>query len=314
MRQPTDVIFVTFVPSFTFGDGRVKLGAMVGRREQPVVDASTARRDRRLLTLGRLVQAEGALRLTDAARALEVSPMTLRRDLAGDAAAARDLALLGGHVTRASSAAPRAARYVLDREQGSAAYAKRAAARHAARLVREGDTLFIDCGTTLPHLVAALPAGIALTVVCYALNIANLACQRPNTQIVLLGGLFHPSSATFSDEDAPRQLRRLGITRGFFSAGGVEPARGASCWNFHEVPIKQAALAAAQHCHLVVDHSKFGRAKPAFFAPLSAFESVICDAAPDAATRAAFATLPLDVAPRQTWARPRRGERTPTEE
>jgi DeoR family deoxyribose operon repressor len=195
--------------------------------------------------------------------------------------------------------APRGGRYVLDREQESEAAAKRAAARHAARLVGEGDTLFIDCGTTLPYLIAALPEGIALTVVCYALNIANLACQRPRTQVVLLGGVFHPSSATFSGEEAPLYLRRLGITRGFFSAGGVDPGRGASCWHFHEVPIKQAALAAAQHRHLVIDHTKFGRAKPAFFAPLSAFDSLICDAAVDAATRAAFATPPLDVAPPQ---------------
>ncbi len=263
---------------------------------------SATRRDRRLQALGRLVQAQGALRLTDAARALDVSPMTLRRDLAGDASAARDLALLGGHVTLASSAgplAPRAGRYVLDREQESQAAAKRAAAHHAARLVREGDTLFIDCGTTLPYLVAALPEGIALTVVCYALNIANLACRRPHTQVVLLGGVFHPSSATFSAEEGPDYLRRLGITRGFFSAGGVDPGRGASCWNFHEVPIKQAALAAAQRRHLVIDHTKFGRAKPAFFAPLSAFDSIICDAAVDAATRAVFADPRLDLAPRQ---------------
>lgn len=269
---------------------------MVTRTEHhALAAANTVRRDRRLQALGRLVRAQGALRLTDAARVLDVSPMTLRRDLAGDASAARDLALLGGHVTLA----PRGGGYVLDREQESEAAAKRAAARHAARLVGDGDTLFIDCGTTLPYLIAALPEGIALTVVCYALNIANLACQRPRTQVVLLGGVFHPSSATFSGEEAPLYLRRLGITRGFFSAGGVDPGRGASCWHFHEVPIKQAALAAAQHRHLVIDHTKFGRAKPAFFAPLSAFDSLICDAAVDAATRAAFATPPLDVAPPQ---------------
>jgi DeoR family deoxyribose operon repressor len=259
-----------------------------------------ARREQRLGRLRHLVREQGALRLAAAARELGVSPMTLRRDLARGAPGVRDLALLGGHVTAAplvhpSPAAP--SRYVLDREQKSHAAAKREAARHAARLVAEGDTVFIDCGTTLPHLVTALPAGMPLTIVCYALNIASLAAQRPNTQLLLLGGVFHPSSATFYAEDQVERLRRLGINIGFFSAGGAHVIRGASCSNFHEVAIKQAALAAAMRRHLVVDAAKLGRVKPAFFAPLSAFDSIITDARITSEARAGFRAPPLDPAP-----------------
>jgi DeoR family transcriptional regulator, deoxyribose operon repressor len=212
------------------------------------------------------------LHLREAARLLGVSEMTVRRDIA---AGASQLACLGGYVFRAEAPGT-APRYALDAENASHILPKQEAARRAAALVEPGDTIFIDCGTTTPHLAEALPAG-QLTVVCYALNIAEIACRRAETQVVLLGGLFYPSSATFYGEETLAQLRRLGIAKAFISAGGVDFERGVSCSHFHEVPVKQAAMSHARHSYLVADSSKFGQLRPAAFARLDAFELVLTD-------------------------------------
>jgi DeoR family transcriptional regulator, deoxyribose operon repressor len=251
------------------------------------------RRNGRLSRLRELVDGSGSLRLAEAARALGVSPMTVRRDLA---VLGGEFAILGGHVVAAGGAP--ASRYALDREQASHVPGKREAARHAARLVEDGDTLFVDCGTTMPYFMESLPDAFALTVVCYALNVATLATRRPNTQLVLLGGLFHPASATFYSEEALRSLRSLGINKAFLSAGGVHPARGVSCSNFNEVPVKRAVLDRAMRCFLVADASKLGQLRPAPFASLDAFERIITDAAADAAmlARVRQAGATMDVA------------------
>ncbi|WP_235913925.1 DeoR/GlpR family DNA-binding transcription regulator [Teichococcus coralli] len=253
------------------------------------------RRRTRLARLEELLRQHGTTRLDEAAQALGVSSMTLRRDLA---VPGQPLALLGGHVVPAGSLGGRG-QYVLEREQDSHADAKRQACRHATRQVEDGDTLFVDCGTTLPHFIAALPDGISLTIVCYALNIATLASCRPNTQLVLLGGLFHPASATFASEEALHALRRLRINKAFISAGGVHATGGVTCTNFHEVPVKQVAMAAAAQCFLVVDGSKLGRLRPAYFAPLSAFARILTDAAarPEAAGIPVAGPPLLDAAP-----------------
>jgi DeoR family deoxyribose operon repressor len=209
------------------------------------------------------------LRLREAARLLGVSEMTVRRDLA---AGSSQLACLGGYVFRAEAPGT-APRYALDAENASHILPKQEAARRAAALVEPGDTIFIDCGTTTPHLAAALPPG-PLTVICYSLNIADIVCRRPDTQVVLLGGLFHENSATFYGEETLPQLRRLGIAKAFISAGGVDFERGVSCSHFHEVPVKQAAMSHARHSYLVADSSKFGQLRPAAFARLDAFERV----------------------------------------
>ena len=77
--------------------------------------------------------------------------------------------------------------------------------------------------------------------------------------------------------EAVAQLGSIAITSAFISAGGVDFSRGVSCSHFHEVPVKQAAMASARYKYLVVDSSKFGRLRPARFARVDVFDSVITD-------------------------------------
>jgi DeoR family deoxyribose operon repressor len=240
---------------------------------QSAAEGGGARRRRERLDRLRQAVADGSmLHLKDAARLLAVSEMTVRRDLAADDS---QLACLGGYVFRAEAPGT-APRYAIDAENASHIQAKQEAARRAAALIEPGDTIFIDCGTTMPHLATSLPSG-PLTVVCYALNIADILCRRKETQVVLLGGLYYPASASFYGDDTLEQLRKLGLTRAFISAGGVDFTRGVSCSHFHEVPVKQGAMTSARHSYLVVDSSKLGRIRPAAFARLDAFDAVLSD-------------------------------------
>lgn len=230
------------------------------------------RRESRLARLRALLARDGTMRLETAARALDVSTMTLRRDLADSD---NSVELLGGTlVARGQVEAPA---YTLDVEQGSHRSGKQEAGRRAALRVRAGDTVFIDCGTTMPHLIAALPADLEITIVCYALNIATLASRMSRAQLFLLGGLYHSASATFFSEDAVRGLLHVGINMAFMSAGGVHEAHGASCSNFNEVPVKRAVLEHAMQAVLVADSSKLGQVKPARFARLSSFAEIITE-------------------------------------
>jgi DeoR family transcriptional regulator, deoxyribose operon repressor len=256
--------------------------------------SGTAARTARWQRLQQLFARRGALPLADAAAALKVSSMTIRRDLAVPGA---PLACLGGYVVAplAPASAP-APRYTLEAERDQHADAKRLACRRAAELVQAGDSLFIDCGTTMALFAECLPPDIPLNVVCHSLNIAALLSQRPNTQLMLLGGLYHPSAATFSSDEGVAYLQRLGVDKAFVSAAGLHAERGASCANFHEVAVKRAAIGCAAEAILVVDHSKLGRLRPAFIAPLADFSRIIVGGAPAAAARAAFKGVPLDIA------------------
>jgi len=247
-------------------------------------------RESRLAQLRGLVEDRGNVPLADAARLLAVSAMTIRRDLAHPGAT---LACHGAHIVSRLPAPGES--YTLDAENERHLANKRRASRHAAGLVRAGDSLFIDCGTTMPHLAAALPPDVPLDVVCYSMNVASILCRRPKTQVMLLGGLYQSSSATFFCEEAIAYLARLGIDKAFISAGGVHPERGASCSNFSEVPVKQAAIARAAMSVLVVDDSKLGGLKPALFAGLDQFSRIIVGGSPERRWRTRLKNAPLDI-------------------
>lgn len=232
----------------------------------------------RLQRHGRLIEAVeglGPLRLRDAANLLSVSEMTVRRDIA---ASRGRLTTLGGYVM--SGLDLNAAGYSFDRELDVHRNAKEAACQHAFRLIEHSDTIFIDCGTTMPHLASRLPADLSLTVVTFALNVAEIVAKRPGVQLLLIGGLYHRSSASFSGEVGLHPLKRIRLNKAFISAGGVHSSRGVSCSNFHEVPVKRAAIDSALANYLVIDSSKFGTVRSAHFAEIGEFRAVISEDGP----------------------------------
>jgi DeoR family deoxyribose operon repressor len=227
----------------------------------------------RVETLSRTLAQRGVLHLREAAILLGVSEMTIRRDVAAN----RDqFAYLGGHIVSAADVAGEG--YVLDLEVDSHAEAKAAACAHAAGLIAPEDTIFLDCGTTIPFLADKLPSDMPLTVICYALNVANRLAVKPNVRMILLGGLYHASSASLVGDDAAQTMERYGINKAFMSAGGVDAMRGVSCSHFHEVPVKKKAISTAMESYLVVDGSKIGRVRPAVVAAISDFRAVITEA------------------------------------
>ena len=239
----------------------------------PNRNGTILRRPHRLQELSRLLSERGSLHLRDAAALLGVSEMTVRRDVT----ARSDLiTYLGGHLL-AADGMNGAARYALSDEEKSHTAAKITVCTRAADLIKDGDTIFIDCGSTTPHLAARIARGIRVTAICYSLNVADILSRNIDLRVILLGGLWHPASASFSSDESLDLIGKLGINKAFISAAGVDVARGVSCVQFHEVAVKQAAMARSVEKYLVVDSSKFGQVKPAFFASVDDFDGIVTD-------------------------------------
>lgn len=226
---------------------------------------------RRLARLYEALANGGTLPLSEAARLCGVSEMTIRRDVAASEGA---MTFLGGRLVMAKD--PQfAPLYDLNKQQDSRAREKLRLCHRAVDFIEDGDSLFIDCGTTLMPLAGLLDKFSQLTVVTYALNVANAVSQLANVRLVVLGGLFHSSSSSFESDEIVSAIRRLGINKAFISAAGVHPEKGVSCFHFHEVVPKQAAISNAGQRFLVVDSSKFGAIRPAFFGTLDQFDIII---------------------------------------
>lgn len=232
---------------------------------------TAARRDH---ILGALRMA-GFQSVTELARELGVSDMTVRRDLR-TLEAEGDVRIVhgGASLPHGTLHAP-----AFDNRTATNVVGKRRIARAALRLLDERDTIAIDAGTTAYQFAAALPDRFTGCVVTHSVPVIQLVLSRPATRLVGLGGdLHHPSKAFVGPMtvDAVSRLR----SRTFFLGAAAIDARGVYVATDVERPTKQALTKIADEVVLLVDATKFSTSAPVLLCGLNEIGTVITDQAP----------------------------------
>ncbi len=240
----------------------------------------------RLKLILQALQDQNAIHLREMAALLDVSEMTLRRELGRHP---QQLRLLGGYITRAfDDQLPGV--YQVTEQDTRHVEEKRRIGKLAARLIQPGDTVFFDCGSTLPFVVDFIPDDLAFTAVCNSLNVLLKLQHKPHCEIILCGGTFHRKNQVFEHQGEASVLDSLRLTWAFVSAAGVSQTLGVTCFNLTEVAVKQKVLRQAQHAVLLADHSKFDAVRAAHFATLADFQYVVSDKKIPRAYREAIAS------------------------
>ena len=198
----------------------------------------------------RTVRTEGSATISGLAESLGVSIATVRRDLVQLDEEGLLKRVYGGAAT------------VEDRDEPFADVAavradeKDAIARRCADLVKDGETVLLDIGTTA-HRVARQLRGRSLTVITSSLAVVEELQDEETVQLVLLGGVLrrdYRSLIGFLTED---NLRQVHADRLFLGTSGVRPDGQVMDTTVVEVPVKRAMIAASDHVVLVADVGKF---------------------------------------------------------
>ncbi|MCU1787580.1 DNA-binding transcriptional repressor DeoR [Pectobacterium polaris] len=234
------------------------------------------RRDERIGRLAQALKKTDKLHLKDAAQLLGVSEMTVRRDLNADSTS---VMLLGGYVV-SDLKNNGVTNYFVSDQQTKHVREKQAIGTAAAYLVEANDTVFFDCGTTIPFIIDAIPDELPFTAICYSLNTFLALQEKKACRVILCGGEYHPDNAIFTPLNQRSELDNICPNKAFISAAGIELTAGATCFNFAELGMKQRAMATAQRIIIVADNSKFGQIKRACIGPMTLFDTVISDSAP----------------------------------
>ncbi|WP_299534325.1 DeoR/GlpR family DNA-binding transcription regulator [uncultured Streptomyces sp.] len=236
--------------------------------------------DRLDLTL-RLVQGSAdRTSVSDLARRLSVSEMTVRRDL--DALERQGLVrrVHGGAVatrTRAEEAGFSA------RDAWQTATKDRLGAAVAA-LVEPGSRVLLDAGTTTVHVAEHLAARAPLTVAVLSLQAAVRLADLPGVELLVVGGRSRAGERSLVGPLALRTLESLAFDTFVMSIGGVHAEHGWSEFSLEDAAVKQAGLAQADRTVVVADATKLGVRAFSQVAPLRAADHFVTDrAATDAA-------------------------------
>jgi DeoR/GlpR family transcriptional regulator of sugar metabolism len=203
-----------------------------------------------------------------------VSRMTIRRDLATLAESGLLARSRGGALVPdlpLSTELP----YAVKRRENEGA--KRRIGKLAAGMVRNGDVVILDAGSTTFQIAAHLRDRRDVTVVTDDLKIAVELAPFPGVTVVSAGGVMEAGSYTVLGPETERLLGGIRANWVFLGADAVDPTRGASTRTFQEVAVKRAMLEAATGRALVVDGSKFTRQAFAVFCRPEELTALITD-------------------------------------
>lgn len=223
------------------------------------------------------LEQQRSLSVAQAAQHLGTTPITIRRDLAELATQGLLVRTHGGAVLPSVAKHPVAFARKAAANLAQKAYICQLAAGHVA----EGDTLFLDCGST-SVLLCPLIRHLRLRVVTNSLPVLSELVGSA-VQVVLVGGEVDAARQAVHGALAVEQLRRYAVDKAFLGVDGLSLQRGLSANGEPEASISQAVLAGAGHVYLLCDSSKLEQDKYLQFAPLSAIGTLVTDqqAAPE---------------------------------
>lgn len=196
---------------------------------------------------------DGAVSIRALAAALEISAVTVRRDLdyldsVGQLTRTHGGAI-AGQPTRES---PYSEKVVQARRQ------KEAIGALAASFVAEGDVVVIGPGTTTEVLAKALAQRVGLTVVTNSLLVAEAFVEATGNEVIVTGGTLRASIRALVGEATNHTLRGLHADVTFLSGNGLDAEFGLSTPNMTVADSDRSLAAAGHRVVALVDHTKFG--------------------------------------------------------
>lgn len=229
-----------------------------------------SRQRARIDQIAALLDVTPSLRLRDLSQQMGVTEMTLRRDAAVDGSG---FACRGGYLVPDRNTE----HYDFELQMNRAIEAKQRAAQHALALVPEGAVIFLDAGTTLPHLARLLARERAAQIVTHCFTAAEILQGRSTVPVAFLGGDVRFGTRSCHPGGAESVIPQFKIDIAFLSAGGIDAAGRISCSHSYEIDLKRALIAAARQSYVVVDETKLGCRRTACFADVSEVGGIVTE-------------------------------------
>ena len=168
--------------------------------------------------------------------------------------------------------------------------AKAAIAGVALTLLRDGERLILDGGSTIEAMGQGLRHRRHL-VITNNMSLVPLLAGAAEIEVVVLGGAVRPMSMATTGPMAEQALRQVTADRCFLSADGVVAGRGLCEATLEQAALKALMMAQATEVFVLADASKLGRTSQPFWAALDRPWSLITDAAADLAQCRRFEKL-----------------------
>lgn len=180
---------------------------------------------------------------------LDVSEMTIRRDLKKMEEANLLICVLGGAKSLTGSTAEE--RKLLHSDE------KHRMAKYAASLVKKGERIFIDASSTTSLITDYL--NVHATVITNNIQVCMKLQNKEGIEVFMPGGRLRKSSMSMMGGETVRMIEQHCADKAFLSSEAINLTYGICDSIEEEAEVKKAMLRNSQKVYFLIDHFKFGK-------------------------------------------------------
>ena len=221
--------------------------------------------------------AGGLSRISFLADRLGVSDETIRRNIKSLAARSLVRKVHGG-VLLSQSLTVTEQPFQLRMDQNGGI--KQRLAQKVAEIIVDGDSLFLDIGSTTAYVAMALRNHQNLYIVTNSLAVSHTLATRNNNRVFFAGGELRPHDGGAFGVNAINFIRRFNVRYAIFSIGAINADVGFMLHDIQEADLSREAAARAQKRIIIADSGKFGQRAPIAVEDPSQFDILITDQLP----------------------------------
>jgi DeoR/GlpR family transcriptional regulator of sugar metabolism len=225
-------------------------------------------------SLTELLRKQPGLRVPELAKALKISEGTVRNDLNALEQQGRLTRVYGGAVLNEQPQFPGSSFNIRYHKEAAE---KMKIARHAALLVHDGDSLFLDVSTTVYYLARQLVDRQRLRVVTNGIDVARSMAENPTNMVILLGGTIGSDGSSITGLLSEQALDELHMQKAFVSCSGFSIERGMTEVHLAGAHLKRKAIASAHQLVALVGSSKLGKEDLTSFASTDQINHLFTD-------------------------------------
>lgn len=226
----------------------------------------------RLMKICKIVNELGIVTVNEIIDELNVSDMTVRRDLDELEKSGKLLRIHGG---------AQSLTYSLDHELSHIEKStvqvneKQQIVSYTAKMILEGETIFLGPGTTIEMLADHLK-GRNLRIITNSYPVFQILMNHEPTEVILTGGEYRSNTGTFVGPITNSILNKLNFTKAFISCNGVHNEE-ITTYSMEEGEAQQLALNCSRNKYLLIDNKKFNREDFYVYYNLHDFDALITD-------------------------------------
>ncbi|MBO5060045.1 MAG: DeoR/GlpR transcriptional regulator [Clostridia bacterium] len=150
--------------------------------------------------------------------------------------------------------------------------------KRAAKIIKDGETVFLDASTSCLHIARNIKEKKSLTVITNSERIINELSSCENIRVMSTGGLLSQRNMSYVGRIVEKTIREnYFANKVFFSCRGATLARGLTESNEAEAEIKKAMIDCSESVIFLCDHTKIGKIGVPVISDFSRIDTLITD-------------------------------------